>query len=141
LSNWSASWGWSLPLIQSRRRFLTNAAFAGAAGLRTTLALAGAAGLVLNVVVHVLGLGFINEQIARRLPGDTDRRHFIEVLALIMGTAVLLATALHGLEGMIWAAAYLLLGALPDAKTAMLYSLSAITSYGHANIYLEPHWQ
>ena len=32
--------------IQSRRRFLTNAAFAGAAGVRTTLALAGAASLV-----------------------------------------------------------------------------------------------
>jgi len=31
--------------IQSRRRFLTNAAFAGAAGVRTTMALAGA-GLV-----------------------------------------------------------------------------------------------
>ena len=42
---------------------------------------------------------------------------------------------------MIWALAYRLLGALPDGKTAMLYSLSAITSYGHANIDLEPHWQ
>jgi hypothetical protein len=30
---------------------------------------------------------------------------------------------------------------LPDNKSAMLYSLSAITSYGHANIFLEPHWQ
>jgi hypothetical protein len=23
----------------------------------------------------------------------------------------------------------------------MLYSLGAITSYGHANVFLEPHWQ
>ena len=23
----------------------------------------------------------------------------------------------------------------------MLYSLSAITSYGHGNIFLDPHWQ
>ena len=37
--------------------------------------------------------------------------------------------------------AHRLLGALPDNKTAMLYSLSAMTSYGHANIALEPHWQ
>jgi len=33
------------------------------------------------------------------------------------------------------------LGALPDTRTAMLYSLSAITSYGHANLYLENRWQ
>jgi hypothetical protein len=36
-----------------------------------------------------------------------------------------------------WASAYGLLGALPDTKSAMLYSLSAITSYGHANLFLE----
>ena len=33
------------------------------------------------------------------------------------------------------------MGALPDFKSAMLYSLSAMTSYGHANLYLEPRWQ
>jgi hypothetical protein len=37
--------------------------------------------------------------------------------------------------------AYRLLGALPDHKSAMLYSLSAITSYGHANLVLKKHWQ
>jgi hypothetical protein len=40
-----------------------------------------------------------------------------------------------------WAAAYRILGALPDNKTAMLYSMSAMTSYGHANLYLTPVWQ
>jgi hypothetical protein len=33
------------------------------------------------------------------------------------------------------------LGALPDNKSAMLYSISALTSYGHANLVLESHWQ
>jgi hypothetical protein len=28
-----------------------------------------------------------------------------------------------------------------NLKSAMLYSMSAITSYGHANLYLEPRWQ
>jgi hypothetical protein len=37
--------------------------------------------------------------------------------------------------------AYRLIGALPDGKTAMLYSLNAITSYGHVNSFLEEHWQ
>ena len=39
------------------------------------------------------------------------------------------------------AAAYRGLGALPDFKSAMHYSLDAITSYGHANLNLEEHWQ
>jgi hypothetical protein len=29
----------------------------------------------------------------------------------------------------------------PDIKAAILYSLSAMTSYGHANLYLSPRWQ
>jgi hypothetical protein len=58
-----------------------------------------------------------------------------------MGSATLLATTLHGIESGIWAIAYRVLGALPDSRTAMLYSLNAITSYGHTNIDLAKHWQ
>jgi hypothetical protein len=54
---------------------------------------------------------------------------------------VTLVTLLHGLEGTTWAAAYRLLGALPDTRSAMLYSLSAMTSYGHATLFLEGTWQ
>jgi len=111
LPAWDTNWAWSLPLI------------------------------VLNVVIHVLGLGLINERVVRSLTGAMDRRHFTVVFAVVMGATALLATILHGIEGTIWAAAYRLLGALPDNKSAMLYSLGAITSYGHANIFLEPHWQ
>jgi len=52
-----------------------------------------------------------------------------------------LTTALHAIEAAARAGAYRVLGALPDSKSAMLYSLSAMTTYGHANIFLEPHWQ
>ncbi|MGA7873458.1 MAG: hypothetical protein WCA22_21430 [Candidatus Binatus sp.] len=34
--------------------------------------------------------------------------------AVVMGVTALLATLLHGIEGVIWAAAYRFLGALPD---------------------------
>jgi hypothetical protein len=40
-----------------------------------------------------------------------------------------------------WAIAYCLLDTKMDFKSAMLYSMSAVTSYGHANLYLEPRWQ
>jgi hypothetical protein len=111
MAEWHADWARSLPLI------------------------------VLTVVIHVLGLGLINERVVRALSGVMNHRHFTSLFVVIIGAAALLATVLHGFEGVIWAAAYRLLGALPDAKSAMLYSLSAITSYGHANLYLEPHWQ
>jgi hypothetical protein len=34
-----------------------------------------------------------------------------------------------------------LLEALPDNRSAILYSLSAMTSYGRAILYLAPRWQ
>ncbi len=43
-------------------------------------------------------------------------------------------------EAAAWAGLYLWLGALPDWWAAMLYSLGAITSYGHAEIYLADRW-
>jgi hypothetical protein len=42
---------------------------------------------------------------------------------------------------MIWAVAYRYLGALPDNRLAMLYSISAMTSFGHASLFLEDHWK
>ncbi len=59
----------------------------------------------------------------------------------VIGATGLSVTILHGIEGSVWAVAYRLLGALPDVKSAMLYSLNAMTSYGHANLYLEPRWE
>jgi hypothetical protein len=54
---------------------------------------------------------------------------------------VLWVTTLHAAEAAVWAGVYRWLGALPDQDTAMLYSLSAISSYGHAGLYLLPRWQ
>jgi hypothetical protein len=108
---WTADWAWSLPLI------------------------------LLTVVIHVFGLGLINERVVRTLSRSIDRRRLVPLFALVMGVAVLLITALHGLEGVAWAAAYVFVGAVPDAKSAMLYSLNAMTTYGHESVSLEPHWQ
>jgi hypothetical protein len=108
---WKGNWAWGLPLI------------------------------VLTSLVHVLGLGLINEKIVRTLSGQMDHRHFTALFAGAMSLTVLLATVLHALEAAVWAAAYLLLGALPDPKAAMLYSLSAMTTYGHASATLVDHWK
>ena len=59
---------------------------------------------------------------------------------VVMGAITLAVTILHAAEAGIWAWAYKSLGALPDYRTAMLYSLNAITSYGHTNISLNDYW-
>jgi hypothetical protein len=57
---WGANWAWSLPLI------------------------------VLSVVIHVIGLGLINESVARVLSGAMERRGFMPKFAVVMGLAALL---------------------------------------------------
>jgi hypothetical protein len=108
---WRANWAWGLPLI------------------------------VLTVLIHVLGLGLMMQTVVRVSSRTIQRRHPTAVFVMVIGSATWLATALHGTEAIIWAAAYRLLGALPDNRSAVLYSLNAITSYGHANLLLEEHWQ
>ena len=108
---WEIDWLWSLPLI------------------------------VMSVVIHVVGLMFIFREAIRIMSIAVIRRRFAPTFILVMGTVALLAAVLHGLEGTIWAASYMLLDAVPDGKSAMLYSLSAMTSYGHASLFLKDRWQ
>jgi hypothetical protein len=108
---WRADWAWGLPLI------------------------------VLTVLIHVLGLGLLNQRAARLISQRTERRFPTAAFAVVMGMTTLLASILHAAEAGMWAGAYRLLGALPDNRSAMLYSLSAMTSYGHETLFLEAHWQ
>ena len=108
---WPTDWAWSLPLI------------------------------VLTVLIHVFGLGLFNEQIIPVLGAVVERGHRTATFGVVMGATVLLATILHGLEGTLWALAYRFLGALPDLRSAMLYSLGSMTTYGHAEVSLETRWQ
>jgi len=108
---WRADWRWGVPIIVS------------------------------TILIHVFGLSVIYQKAARVSSKLTRHRHTTIVFMVLMGTATLSATALLAVESGIWAVAYLLLGALPNGKSAMLYSLSAITSYGHANLILEDRWQ
>jgi hypothetical protein len=109
--NWAADWVWGLPLI------------------------------VLTVVLHAIGLGLVSQRVVRVTSDTIARRRPIFKFVLVVGAATLLGTILHGIEAGIWAIAYRLLGAMRDNKSAMLYSLNALTSYGHENLALEGHWQ
>ena len=93
-----------------------------------------------GAVVHVFGLGLINEQIVSALGQRMDRRRST-TLAATMSVAVLLATLLHGLRSDLVGSRLPWLRALPDLRAAMLYSVSALTTYGHANTLLPERWK
>jgi hypothetical protein len=111
ISTWGADWLWSLPLI------------------------------ALTVVIHVFGLSFIKGQRDRVMPRVHALRASSILARMSIGIAALAITVLHGLEGSVWAVAFRTLGALPDMRTAVLYSLNAMTSYGHVNVELAHRWQ
>ena len=109
-STWAMDWGWSLPLI------------------------------LVNVLMHVCGLTMIHDVVVGRLQDRSDRRTFLLKFTGITGIAVVLMIVLHWLEAVTWAMAYRMLEALPDIKTAMLFSLGAMTGFGASNVSLPPHW-
>lgn len=97
--------------------------------------------IFLTVVIHISGLGLMNRtavQAFRRIKG---RPHSSTKFVVFIGAMTLLAFALHVMEISIWAVSYLFLDALPDTRSAVLYSLNAMTSYGHERLFLEPSWK
>jgi hypothetical protein len=95
--------------------------------------------IALTVLGHSAGLVLIQKYIVLRLPAH-DRQSIVAFASVAVTSAILL-TVLLGVEAGAWAVAYLSVSARPDFASAMLYSLSAMTSYGHANVYLAAHWQ
>ena len=109
--SWDGNWAWALPLI------------------------------VLTLVLHVTGLALINIRMVRLIGRIRAARQFLPIFVSVMGVTALLAILLLGLEAVLWAGAFQALGALPDGRTAMLYSLNAMTSFGHTDLTLAPHWR
>ena len=108
---WYDDWAWGLPLI------------------------------VLTVIIHVLGLYLINRKVESFQTTYIRRGHDGVLCIGIISATVLSASVLHGIEAIIWACLYQLVGALPDYSSAVLYSLGAMTTYGHSNLVLERRWQ
>ena len=108
---WELSWAWSLLLI------------------------------VLTVAVQVFVLGYTAKTVVIKQQNPVEEKKFLTTFCTVVGSTTLVATILLGIHAVAWACLYLVLGALPDASSAILYSLSALTSYGHAEVYLERRWQ
>jgi len=110
-TGWENSWLWGVPLV------------------------------VTTVVFHVLCLGLIDRGVTSVLERTGIGRPSLMRFVLVMGSVAFVATLLHGIEASIWGLAFVVLGAVPSVAPAMLYSLNALTSYGHDTIVLLGHWQ
>jgi hypothetical protein len=108
---WSYSWAWGVPLI------------------------------VTTVIGHSLALFATRHRIVAVLASYYCDDQFSLGFAVSIGVVVLFVTVLIGLEAALWASVYVLIGALPNSGAAMLYSLEAMTTFGHANVYLTGEWQ
>jgi hypothetical protein len=97
--------------------------------------------ILVTVTFHVVGLMLINRRVVVVLSDALRTGRHLVLSIVIMAVTAILAAILHGIEGSIWALAYRALGALPDIRSAMLYSISSMTAYGHAAVYLEARWQ
>jgi len=94
--------------------------------------------LVLTIVAHVSAIVLAAKMLGLTGgPGARGASRFVILVAI----AALATTVYLALEAAAWAVLYLWVGALPTWRDAMLYSLGAMSAYGHADVYLEDRWR
>ncbi|HEX4771979.1 MAG TPA: hypothetical protein VH351_14170 [Bryobacteraceae bacterium] len=111
LMSWGPDWLWGLPLI------------------------------ALTMGLHAMGLLVIGQTVHRFQINIVKRCGYHLTFVVITGSTAALAAILHGIEGAIWAIVYLFVGAVLSYPHALLYSLGAMTTYGHSTLVLKSHWQ
>lgn len=108
---WSADWVWGCPLV------------------------------VFTLIIHVVGLAGATRYASTKYNRHASLGTTLAIAVIILAAISVFATVLHAVEAGVWAITYCFLGALPDLKSAMLYSLGAMTTYGHEAFHLAPKWQ
>ena len=101
--------------------------------------------IFITISVHVGGIAVLARALRPFRQDDVDRDLTMfdsgpGVIAVVVATACALAV-LHGIECLIWAAAYLRLGAFSRLFDAMLYSVGSMTTRGASDLPLRPEWR
>jgi hypothetical protein len=114
-SAWNASWAWSLGLF------------------------------AITIAIHAIGVVAIATALEKVRPtvlrrGLRATHRMSATMVIILAIALSLAL-LHAIESMVWAFAYVQLGAVPNAAEAELYSVASMTTRGAAGFDLEQHWR
>ena len=101
--------------------------------------------IALTVAVHASGVVVMALAMTRIRPRLEHRRLglrcVIPIVVGVIGTDGLLLAVLHGIEAVVWAAAYAWLGALGSLSDALFYSVDSMTTRGDSGLTLEQHWR
>ena len=101
--------------------------------------------IVLTMAIHataVVMLAFVGVRIRVRLEAaDLTVWKLIPILICEVGVFGLLLALLHGIECVIWAAAYLWLGALDSPTDALFFSLDSMSTRGASGLTLQRPWR
>jgi len=104
--------------------------------------------IALTMAIHATGVAFmglalrsIRAQLENRHHGHHGLKRAFAMLIGTIGISGLLLAILHGIEAVVWAAAYLLLGAFRSSGDAALYSLDSMTTRGASGLVLHKDWQ
>jgi hypothetical protein len=101
--------------------------------------------IALTVAIHATGvvmMALVMTRVRTRLEkARLGLRSMILIVIGVVGVVGLLLALLHGVEAMIWAVAYVWLGALGSPVDALLYSVDSMTTRGASGLVLERHWR
>ena len=102
--------------------------------------------IALTIAMHVAGvivMALVAVSIRARIESWNylTLRHVAAILIGLIGAVGLLLAALHGVEAVLWAAAYWWLGALNSPTDAILYSVDSMSTRGASGLVLERHWR
>lgn len=109
--HWFYNWAWGIPLI------------------------------VFTLLGHTFALFSMRNRMVTALASYYNDESFSTSFVLAMGVVVLFVTILLAGEATLWAVIYVAIGAVSDVPRGMLYSLEALTTFGHADVYLTAQWQ
>jgi hypothetical protein len=101
--------------------------------------------IVLTIAIHttavvLLAFGLETRIRIRISTGKADLRRAIPTVISHIGAVALILAALHGLEGVLWAAAYRWLGALDSFTNASVYSLATMTTFEIPGLTVAPRF-
>ena len=102
--------------------------------------------IALTMAFHATGIAFmafatVSIRVRMESLNRLELRHVFAIMIGLNGVVGLLLAALHGIEAVLWAAAYWWLGALSSPGEAILYSVDSISTRGASGLMLERHWR
>ena len=102
--------------------------------------------IALTMAIHgtgVLWIALADASIRARIEHQNRLRwrHVSQFIIGMISLVGLFLAALHGIEALLWAAAYWWLGALNSPADAILYSIDSISTRGASGLILEHQWR